>query len=320
MPGENTRLTAVERLVHEVEFYGDDSELSASVGSFLGGGLAAGCPAVVVATPAHRAAFGERLGRAVAGGGVGRAGLPVMVDADAMLRGFVAGDRLDPVRFRNAASGLIGRVARPGQPVRIYADMMALLWGAGQKALALDLESLWNRLAADLPFSLLCGYPAHLTEQQDRDQALEQMLSLHSRVAGPLAAGAVPQSRTRAVRSFPPEPQSARAARRFVLDHLGPQADQAFAADLALITAELAVNAVLHARTGFTVAVSHRPGSIRISVSDATPLDAGQPLQVSPGHGLDVVAQLAARWAVQPRPGGKVVWAELPLSPRPGKT
>jgi hypothetical protein len=64
----------------------------------------------------------------------------------------------------------------------------------------------------------------------------------------------------------------------------------------------------------------------RIAVRDSTPVELhavtgpqatgeGVPFQVMRGHGLSVVAQLASRWAVEPLPDGKVVWAELP-SPR----
>jgi hypothetical protein len=312
MPGESARRTAVDRLVHEVEFYGDDGGLSASVGSFLGGGLAVGCPAVVVATPQHQAAFRASLGEwATEGDAAQMAERLEMVDAGAMLRRFLTGDRLDRGNFRDAASDLIGQVARPGEPVWIYTDTMALLWDAGQVTPALDLEELWNRLMMDLPFSLLCGYPARLAAQQDKAPALEHMCRLHSGVVSPPVADAVSLSDAGPVRSFPPEPASARQARRFVLDHLGPQAGESLAADAALVTAELTVNAVLHARSTFTVAISHPPGGIRISVGDAAPLRPGQPLPARPGHGLDVVTQLTVRWAVRPWPGGKVVWAEL---------
>ena len=319
MPGDRARLPAVDRAVHEVEFYSDDGELAASAGGFLGEGLAAGCPAVAVATPAHRAAFGVNLGVwATEGGAAEAAGRLVMVDAAAMLQGFVTDGRLDPARFRDAATDLIGRVARPGQPARVYADMMALLWDAGQVRVALELEALWDGLAADLQFSLLCGYPARLMTQQDTEKAVEEMCQLHSTVVSshPPATATGPLSGPRAVRSFPPAPGSARQARRFVLGLLDREAAQEAAADAAIITAELAANAVLHARTGFTVAVSYPPGRVRISVSDAAPMEPGQLLPVRAGHGLDVVAQVAVRWTVQPRPGGKVVWAELPAAPQ----
>ena len=324
MRGDRAHLTAVDRGVHEVEFYGDDAELAASVGSFLGDGLAAACPAIVVATTAHRTAFRASLGIWAAEGVHHQPGSRlVMVDAAATLEGFLAGDRLDPACFRAAASALVGRVARPGHPARVYTDMMALLWAAGQVAQALELEELWNGLATDPPFSLLCGYPARLMAQKGEAQAVEQVFQLHSRIVSPHppaadapaeAAAVLGEAESKAECEFPPEPESARQARRFVADHLGPRAGQSAVADAVLVTAELAANAIVHARSAFTVVVSHPPGHIRISVSDAVPLDAGRPLTAQPGHGLDVVAQLAARWGAQSRPGGKVVWVELPAA------
>ena len=163
-------------------------------------------------------------------------------------------------------------------------------------------------------------------------------------------------------RSFPAERNSVRAARHYVTGLLGEGADEEAAFDTAIVTTELAANAVLHARTGFTLTVSRSAGVTRIAVRDSTPVDLhavtdleaagpqgagpqttgpqttgpqttgpqttgplttrpraageGAPFQVMKGHGLSVVAQLASRWAVEPLPDGKVVWAELP-APRP---
>jgi anti-sigma regulatory factor (Ser/Thr protein kinase) len=128
-------------------------------------------------------------------------------------------------------------------------------------------------------------------------------------------------------RSFPAERNSVRAARHYVTGLLGDGADGAAACDTAIVATELAANAVLHARTGFTLTVSRSNGVTRIAVRDSTPVGllavtgraaagAGVPFQVMRGHGLSVVAQLASRWAVEPLPDGKVVWAELP-APRP---
>ena len=100
---------------------------------------------------------------------------------------------------------------------------------------------------------------------------------------------------------------------------LKPRADHALSVDAAIVTAELAANAVLHARSGFTVAVTQSAAGVRISVRDTAPAWAptGEGLLgTSPGHGLDVVAQVADRWAIEPLPDGKVVWADLPASPQ----
>jgi anti-sigma regulatory factor (Ser/Thr protein kinase) len=123
-------------------------------------------------------------------------------------------------------------------------------------------------------------------------------------------------------RSFPAERNSVRAARHYVTGLLGEGADEAAACDTAIVATELAANAVLHARTGFTLTVSRSAGVTRIAVRDSTPVGLlsvtrpeaageGVPFQAMRGHGLSVVAQLASRWAVEPLPDGKVVWAEL---------
>jgi hypothetical protein len=323
MPGRSARPLAGHR-DHAVQFYSDDDELSASVGTFLGQGLAGGGSAVVVvATPAHRAAFAAALLAGAGDGGPAQmAGRLLLVDAAGMLGGFLAGDELDSARFRAAAADLIGRAAAAGQPVRIYAEMVALLWDAGQVTLALELEVLWNDLAAQLPFSLLCAYPARLVTRPDDGGALEQVCRLHTGVLGPypaapVAGGALPDE-AEAVRGFPADLGSATEARRFVLGLLESRAGQAAAVDAAIVTAELAANAVLHARSDFTVAVSYPAEAVRISVRDAARVDESRPLVTIPGRGLDVVAKIAARWAVEPLPDGKVIWAELDASGQGG--
>jgi len=116
-------------------------------------------------------------------------------------------------------------------------------------------------------------------------------------------------------RWFPACLDSAREARRFVLGQLGSRLDASVAADASIVIAELAANAVLHARSAFRVTVSESGGFVRINVADAVPLPDGGLVTV-PGHGLDVVSKVAVRWAAEPRPDGKVVWAELPAGPR----
>jgi hypothetical protein len=199
--------------------------------------------------------------------------------------------------------------------------MVALLWDSGYVGAAVELEALWTDLGSHLPFSLLCAYPAGLVSSPADADALEQVCRLHSSVLdsspGRPAMAAVLSDAGEAASSFPPALESTRAARHFVVDALGA-ADDALVADAMIVTAELAANAVLHARSDFTVTVSRSASGVRISVRDGMPLPtAGEeaPLKVEPGHGLSLVAQIADRWAVEPLPRGKVVWAELTKDP-----
>ncbi len=93
--------------------------------------------------------------------------------------------------------------------------------------------------------------------------------------------------------------------------------------DALLAVSELVTNAVRHGRPEVTVALTVRPGRLRIEVYDAgetmplLPHDQPRPDRVA-GRGLLIVAATASDWGVLPAVGrpGKTVWAELDLPPR----
>ena len=107
--------------------------------------------------------------------------------------------------------------------------------------------------------------------------------------------------------TFDPHPGQIRAARLFVLKAVG---DLVAAQDVALITSELATNAVRHAGTPFTVSVVVGP-VLRLEVSDqSADIPAGS-LSDGSRHGLDIVSMLADRWGVERIAGGKRIWVEI---------
>jgi hypothetical protein len=314
-----------------VRFYGTDDELAVTVGGYLAKGIRSGDGILVVATAPHRLVFAAALARAGIDPARERgAGRLLMEDAAESLDRFLVGGVLDRERFHSVASGLILRAAAGGRPVRIYAEMVAVLWDAGQVGLAVELEELWNGLGALLPFALLCAYPSRLMTGAETADAVREVCLLHSAVSAAEADGAAepvsaaeaasavePGGAGPAVReqSFPPELDSVRAARHFVTGLFNEGPDDALASDAALVATELAANAVLHARSGFTVTVSRLAAAVRIAVRDSDPLvhaNGGLPFDVRQGHGLSVVSQLASGWAVERLPDGKVVWADLP--------
>jgi hypothetical protein len=271
----------------------------------------------MVATPAHRLAFEERLAAAGIDVGAARArGDLVALDAAGTLRRFLTGDNPDPGGFELVLGGLIREAGASGRPVRVYGEMVALLWEAGQVNAAIEVEALWNELAARLPFSLMCGYRAESVCGDDDAVALEEVCGLHSVVVGlppAVLAGRLPPGQAAAVsRAYMRATVSPRTARHFVVETLRRWGDGELAGDAALIATELATNAVVHARSGFTVFLSRGGDTVRIAVRDDMPLPAGGP-QLTPalGHGLGVVATLATAWAVDPEPAGKTVWAQL---------
>jgi hypothetical protein len=311
---------------HVVQFYAREWELTAGVGEYLADALDAGGAVVVVATPAHRLAFESYLAGAGADVAAARVdGRYQAIDAAALLRRFTGAGRVDAASFEAEVGQVIRAAGAAGQPVRVYGEMVALLWEAGQLNAALELEGRWNDLARDIPFGLYCGYPEAPPTGADQRAALAEVCRLHAAVVGTPAGTGRPvpaPARSRATRSFALDPDSPREARHFALDLLrGWRIEQRcgvnLASDVAIVVGELATNAVRHAGSGFTVSVMLATDVVRIQIEDARPLAGSHgdpPLPVSPDHGLGLVDAVSARWGVQPADGGKTVWAELSLT------
>lgn len=69
----------------------------------------------------------------------------------------------DVSRFRRVMARTLKKASAGGQHVRVFGEMVALLWMDDQQQAALRLEELWNELRERVvPFTLLCAYPLTL--------------------------------------------------------------------------------------------------------------------------------------------------------------
>ena len=125
----------------------------------------------------------------------------------------------------------------------------------------------------------------------------------------------------RIVIELPPHPSSAGAARRRVDAALRDWRCEGVRNAALVVTSELVTNAIVHARSSFTVTVTRRPDAVRIEVSDRS---AGRPIltavgvDAAHGHGLQLVDRLSSDWSTyRTDDGRKVVWGEVRL-PQPG--
>jgi MEDS: MEthanogen/methylotroph, DcmR Sensory domain len=185
---ENTQVPAGP-LGHIVQFYADDAELADRVASYLADGLRRGAAGIMLATPEHRQAIFRHLVAQGFDPAPSRQQDLTVLDAGAVLDRFLIGGRVDPADFEQQVGGLVRHAAGTGRPVRIYGEMVALLWASGQVSAAVELEILWNELRAFVPFSLLCGYPAEYFSGDQHADALEEMCGLHSGVTGAASLG-----------------------------------------------------------------------------------------------------------------------------------
>jgi anti-sigma regulatory factor (Ser/Thr protein kinase) len=99
-----------------------------------------------------------------------------------------------------------------------------------------------------------------------------------------------------------------------VLDNVGRSGADRFLA--ALLTSELATNAVVHAASPFEISVQAEPGHLRVEVINDEPeliLQMNEPDPADPdgGRGLRIVEAFAHRWGAESSRDEKVVWFEL---------
>ena len=176
---------------HVVQFYERDEELTENAGDYLAGAIAEGGAAVVVATPGHCAAFEARLAAGgVEVGAARRDGTLVCLDATRLAPRLPRAGRIDLAAFDTQFRPAILAAGEAPGPVRIYGEIVALLWAAGEVNAALELEGLWNELGRQIPFSLFCGYPRDLVQSSQHQGAVAEICGLHSAVIGHPRAGA----------------------------------------------------------------------------------------------------------------------------------
>jgi MEDS: MEthanogen/methylotroph, DcmR Sensory domain len=307
---------------HVVHFYDQDRELGAAVGPYLAETIRAGGAAVVIATEVHRRAFVARLAAAGVNPELAEAGLRptgaalVMIDAGEIADALLGDGHISPHRFDTLIGDLIREAAAGGRPVRAYGEIVARLWADGHVTAALELEELWNELGRELEFYLYCAYPVGLVSSEGDAGGFREVCRLHSALVGPplTLAGLQGPSEERTA-TFRWSSLGPAEARRFVRETLADWGRADLSDDAALIATELATNAVLHARSDFTVTLSAGlEGSMRIAVADAS-LIRPRPRQARPldgsGRGLGLIEALATSWGADLLPDGKVVWAQL---------
>lgn len=145
---------------HAVRFYESTESICGTVAAFLGGGFIKQDPALVIAAPGHRKAIAAAL-RAVnfSVDALEESGALVMIDAATMLDSFLVNETPDPVRFQSVVGAAVSDLgARDTSSVRVYDEMVDLLWKQDRPDAAIRLETLWDRLTVACHCSLLCGH------------------------------------------------------------------------------------------------------------------------------------------------------------------
>jgi len=172
---------------HGVQFYTDDRVLLDVLRRFIGGALAAGDGAVVIATQAHHDALAQELRnegfdaeKAV------RQGRYIREEAGEVLSRIMVNGLVDKTRFTEVVGDLLTRAANAAQcrdsRVVAFGELVALLWAQGKTEEALRVEQFWNDLSREQYFSLLCAYPVAWFNIDGQIEPFLRMCAEHSGV------------------------------------------------------------------------------------------------------------------------------------------
>jgi PAS domain S-box-containing protein len=171
---------------HVVQLYTEDIFLVEVLSRFIGGAIAMGDAAVVVATKAHH----EGLARRLSNQGLDtakaiRQGRYLVLDAAETLPKFMVNGSVDEARFIEVIGGaLVGvrNVDRKDSRIAVFGELVALLWAGGKPEEAIRVEQLWNDLAREHSFSLLCAYPITGFNNERHIEPFLKMCGEHSAV------------------------------------------------------------------------------------------------------------------------------------------
>jgi hypothetical protein len=149
---------------HAVYLYQQDRELLDRLESYVTDGWAMGQRTILFAK--HERAKALRLRLAV----WDLQGAVEIHDATWALQQFVRDGAPRQDLFDKLVQDTLAAHA-PGT-VRLYGEMVAVLWQRGEVTAALELEGLWNTFLVSNPVPLLCAYPVHDLQETAQHSAV----------------------------------------------------------------------------------------------------------------------------------------------------
>jgi MEDS: MEthanogen/methylotroph, DcmR Sensory domain len=167
---------------HVVQIYDTDEIFMDTLVAFVGGALAGAHSAVVVATSAHRQQLDKRLAAMGLDVAAAKSGDQfVSLDAEVTMAKFMVNGWPDAELFSTTITEALKRARRKGGKVRVFGEMVAVMWAQRHCGAAIKLEHLWNELCQKESFPLFCAYPK-IGFTENPSGSIARVCALHSRI------------------------------------------------------------------------------------------------------------------------------------------
>jgi DcmR-like sensory protein len=166
---------------HLAQTYADEQFLIEGVCKFIAGGLSLSEAAAVIATPDHTKAFINRLTqKGIDANAAIASGQLQFLDANEVLPTLMKDGIPHWETFESVIGKIVDDIKIRYEKVRLYGEMVNILWQNEEYQSTITLESFWNRLAVSRPFTLLCGYSIDNLNQDAYEGPLQCVCNAHS--------------------------------------------------------------------------------------------------------------------------------------------
>lgn len=172
---------------HVARLYRTDAELAGVVARFVADGLARGEAVLVIATATHWAQFVARLATIPEVDLVAAivSGQLRIIDADLALSAVMTNDMPEWHRVEEAASRIVEGSCKKFGGLRVFGEMVNLLWQRQNRAAAEQLEMHWNAIAYKYPITRMCAYRVNDGDTVSGNDLLRCVCKTHSSVIPP---------------------------------------------------------------------------------------------------------------------------------------
>lgn len=167
---------------HVLQIYEDNEVFMKMLAGFVGDGINAGDCVIIIATKEHLHALENSLhDHVISIETLVSDNHYIALDAEQVLARFMRNGRPDEDLFFSFVNELIARVNYKKRKMRVFGEMVALLWAEGHHRATVKLEHLWKQFCQSEPISLFCAYPKS-GFTGDAADSLQYICNSHSKV------------------------------------------------------------------------------------------------------------------------------------------
>ena len=166
---------------HILQIYENDESIVAALSQFIISGFETNESVVIVATDEHLATLDTLL--LLKGYDLQELknkNRYLTFEANDLLSKFMVAGWPDEELFFKAVTEIIKRV-KNNNKVRVYGEMVAILWAQGHSGATVRLEHLWTKLCRQEEFMLFCAYPK-IGFTQDITASINHICSAHNKM------------------------------------------------------------------------------------------------------------------------------------------